>query len=259
MQLIFEGKIVGFLTITFIMTVAWYIMHNAEKGKSYYIRRLRQVDAIDEIIARCVEMDSELLFLPGGGDLNSTGSIPAALSVLGILSYVAAKAAEYGAKIHLPTIQFVSYNIQAEILRDAYITADKPELFVEGETIRYLPSGTDRPYILNRISREKPAGGILIGAWWHQSVIYSDALQQVDSLTLGGTDSSGSIPYFIASCNYSLISEEMYAMSAYLSGDPILTSSLVGQDIAKYLVMIISVVGSLLTILGLPLVNWLTM
>lgn len=255
MSLIFEGKIVGFLTITYVMIVAWYFMYNAEKGKSYHIRRLRQVDAIDEIVARCVEMDSELLFIPGGGDLNSTGSIPAALSVLGILSYVAAKAAEYGAKIHLPTIQFVSYNIQAEILRDAYIAAGKPELFVEGDTIRYLPSGTDRPYILNRISRLKPAGSIFVGAIWHQAVIYSDALQQVGSLTLGGTDSSGAIPYLVASCQYSLISEEMYAISAYLSKDPILTSSLVGQDMAKYLVIILSIVGSLLAILGMPIVD----
>jgi len=248
---------VGFLTLTFVMALIYYFMYNAEGGKSYHIRRLPQVDAIDEIIARCVETNRELLFLGGGGDLNSTDSIPAALSVLGILSYVAAKSAEYGAKIHMPTIQFVSYNIQTEILREAYESAGKPEMFDELNTILYLPSGADRPYILNRISAEKPAGSILVGAWWHQTIIYCEALQRADALTLGGTDYAGNIAFMVAASNYSLIGEEMYALSAYLSNESILTSSLVGQDIAKYLVMIVSIVGALLSTLGLPIVNWL--
>ena len=43
------------------------------------------------------------------------------------------------------------------------------------------------------------------------------------------------MPFFVAACDYTLIGEEFYAASAYLSESPAELGSLKGQDLAKVL------------------------
>jgi hypothetical protein len=44
------------------------------------------------------------------------------------------------------------------------------------------------------------------------------------------------LPFFVAACDYTLIGEELFAASAYLSREPKLLGSLKGQDIGGKLV-----------------------
>jgi hypothetical protein len=76
-------------------------------------------------------------------------------------------------------------------------------------------------------------------------------------MTLGGTDTTHNIPFMVAANNYSMIGEEMYAMSAYLSEDETLGSSLVGQDLGKYLVIAMTIIGVLLSAAGYDVGAWL--
>jgi hypothetical protein len=77
-------------------------------------------------------------------------------------------------------------------------------------------------------------------------------------MTMGGTDTTHNIPFMVAANNYSMIGEEMYAMSAYLSRDPVLGSTLAGQDVGKYLVMVITIIGVLLAAAGMPVADWMS-
>ena len=46
------------------------------------------------------------------------------------------------------------------------------------------------------------------------------------------------LPFFVAACDYTLIGEELFAASAYLSREPKLLGSLKGQDIGGKLVFL---------------------
>jgi hypothetical protein len=257
MSLITEGRIVGLGVLAVICGAIYYFLYNAEKGKLVNIRRLPQVDAIDELIARCVEMNRELWFIPGGGQMTNAFVLPGILSVFGILAYVTQRCAEFGAKIHCPTRNPIAYNIQFEIMREAYEAAGKPEEFDPLETIVYFPGGAMRPYIVQGAHSRKPAAAILLGAYYHQTIIFCESLQRAGAMTMGGTDTTHNIPFMVAANNYSLIGEEMYAMSAYLSKDPVLGSTLAGQDIGKYLAMAMTIIGVLLAAAGMPVADWL--
>ena len=76
-------------------------------------------------------------------------------------------------------------------------------------------------------------------------------------MTLGGTDTTHNIPFMVAANNYSMIGEEMYAMSAYLSDDPTLASTLAGQDIGKYIIVLITIIGVILSAIGIPFTEWI--
>ena len=64
------------------------------------------------------------------------------------------------------------------------------------------------------------------------------------------TDAEHQLPFFITTCDYTLIGEELYAASAYLSRKPELVGSLRAQDVGKLLIMLLIVLGTLLVTLG---------
>ena len=54
------------------------------------------------------------------------------------------------------------------------------------------------------------------------------------------------MPFFVVACDYTLIGEELYAASAYLTREPVLLGSIRGQDIAKGILILIAIIGVVL-------------
>jgi len=256
MSILVEGRILGLAILILVTAAILYYMQSAQAGKPVKLRRLPQIDVIDEIVARCVEMDKGLWFLSGQGIMTNASQLPGIISTFGILSYVTEKCAEYGCPIHHPTNLPIAYNIQYELMKEAYEVAGKPEEFHPLDTILYIPAGAGRPYVTNESWKRKPAGAIMTGFWYHYTIIYAEALQRAGAMTLGGTDTTHNIPFMVAANNYSMIGEEMYAMSAYLSKDPVLGSSLAGQDVGKYIIIALSILAILAGMAGIPVTSW---
>jgi hypothetical protein len=67
------------------------------------------------------------------------------------------------------------------------------------------------------------------------------------------------IPFFIAACDYTIIGDEYYAASAYLSREPTLLGSLVGQDYSKAIILALIVIGvismTMLALTTLPFIE----
>ena len=59
------------------------------------------------------------------------------------------------------------------------------------------------------------------------------------------------LPFFVAACDYTLIGEELFAASAYLSREAKLLGSLKGQDLGKAIFLVSIVVGLILEHFGL--------
>jgi hypothetical protein len=69
------------------------------------------------------------------------------------------------------------------------------------------------------------------------------------------------LPFFVAACDYTLIGEELFAASAYLSGEPKQLGSIKGQDVAKFIAMIAIIIGVISATISaawdIPFFNWL--
>ena len=98
--------------------------------------------------------------------------------------------------------------------------------------------------------REKPAACFYMGAFFAESLILAETGNTIGAIQVAGTAMPAQLPFFVAACDYTLIGEEFFAASAYLSGEPDQLGSLKGQDIGKVIVFIGIVIGAGLLTLG---------
>jgi hypothetical protein len=57
------------------------------------------------------------------------------------------------------------------------------------------------------------------------------------------------LPFFVTACDYTIIGEEYYAATAYLTKEPTMLGSLVGQDIGKATMTVLVLAGVICAIL----------
>jgi hypothetical protein len=74
-------------------------------------------------------------------------------------------------------------------------------------------------------------------------LIFAETANSVGAIQVAGSTEKSQTPFFIAACDYVLIGDEFYAASAYLTRQPILVGSLVGQDWCKVLMAATIFVG----------------
>jgi len=101
-------------------------------------------------------------------------------------------------------------------------------------------------YLQGMMVREKPAACFYMGTFFAESLILAETGNSIGAIQIAGTAMPAQLPFFVAACDYTLIGEEFFAASAYLSGEPDQLGSLKGQDVGKLIVGIIVVVGVLL-------------
>jgi hypothetical protein len=70
------------------------------------------------------------------------------------------------------------------------------------------------------------------------------------SIQIAGTDQVAQLPFFVAATDYTLIGEELYAASAYLSQEPVQLGTLKAQDYTKALVMVYIILGAIFMVAG---------
>jgi len=205
-----------------------------------FIRRIQGLTAIDEAIGRATEMGRPMLCSIGLGTID----VPT-LQALSITSYIIRNSARFNTRAIVPVADSQIFPVTEEAIREAYTAEGRPEQY-NGDDVRFL---SDRQFafaaaVSGILHREKVAACFFFGTFFAEALIFSETGQQVGAIQVAGTPSTTQIPFFIASCDYVIIGDEFYAASAYLSREPTLLGSIVGQDIAKALLIILIVIGS---------------
>jgi hypothetical protein len=79
--------------------------------------------------------------------------------------------------------------------------------------------------------------------FYAESLILAETGFSTGAIQTAGTAQASQLPFFVVSCDYTLIGEELFAASAYLSRDPQQLGSLKGHDFGKLLVILLIVAG----------------
>ena len=215
----------------------------ARRGWPVKIRRIAGLDAVEEAVGRATEMGRSCFFIAGVQDLNEMQTVAG----ITVLSHVAKITAEYDARLEMPTARSLVMTTARETVQASYLAAGRPDSYVEDD-IYYV---TDEQFgfaafATGKMVREKPAACFYMGCFFAESLMLAETANTVGAIQIAGTAEPAQLPFFIAACDYTLIGEEFYAASAYLSGDPDQQGSLKGQDYGKLFVACLLIVGSLL-------------
>lgn len=219
----------------------------ARSGRKLFIRKIAGLEAVDEAIGRATEMGRPILFIPGIQDMDNVQTIAG----LTILARVAKVAAEYETTLNVPVSRSLVMTTARETLREAYLAAGRPDAYND-EMVHYL---TDEQFgyvaaVSGIMVRDKPATCFYMGAFYAESLIMAETGHEIGAIQIAGTAQPAQLPFFVAACDYTLIGEELFAASAYLSNEPKQLGSLKGQDTGKALGMVAIAVGTLLFTLG---------
>lgn len=206
------------------------------------------LEALDEAIGRATEMGRPVHFSPGIGAVSDAQTL-AALSILG---YVAKRCARYDTEIIATNRYTVVYPIAEEIVKQAFVEEGKMANY-KVENVRFI-SEDQFAYasgVTGIMHREKPVANLLLGAFWAESLIFAEVGATAGAIQIAGTANTHQIPFFVAACDYTLIGEELYAASAYLTREPVLMGSLVVQDWGKMFAAVAIAIGVLLETAGI--------
>ena len=240
MQIFNESKAwLAIFMIIFCGLVAYFV-NRARSGKKLWVREIAGLAAIDEAVGRATEMGRPVLFVIGIQDINEIQT----LAGLTVLSRVARTAAEYGAQIEVPTCRSLVMAAARETVEASYLAAGQPDSY-QPDRIHYL---TDEQFafvagVTGYMVREEPAACIYMGGFYAESLILAETGNYIGAIQVAGTAMPSQLPFFVAACDYTLIGEEFFAASAYLSGDPLQIGSLKGQDWGKFVSVIVLVIG----------------
>ncbi len=239
--------LVGSVVLSFILL---YFIGRARKNPNLFIRRISGLDAVDEALGRATEMGRPTLYVPG---LSSIADV-ATIASLNILGEVAKKTAKFGTPLIVPNTDPIVYTVAREIVKESYTSVGRPDSFTQ-DIVFFV---TDQQFAFAAavdgiMTREKPATNFLIGMFFAEALILAETGAATGAVQIAGTDAVSQLPFFITACDYTLIGEELYAASAYLSREPLLLGGIKGQDYGKALIVIVIVVGTLLALTaGLP-------
>jgi hypothetical protein len=243
----FNGYLTGVAVaiIAFTIVVVWFIWR-AKRGEKLFLRRIAGLEAVDEAIGRATEMGRAVLYVPGIGYMSDISTVAS----MNILGEVAKKTAHYGTKINVPNRDPVVFTVAREVVKGAYTEAGRPDAYDPDSVHFVVEYGLAyASAVSGYMVREKPAANLFLGYFAAESLILAETGASTGAIQIAGTDQVTQLPFFIVACDYTLIGEELYAASAYLAREPLMLGALKGQDVGKFIFLMILILGSLISVI----------
>lgn len=226
------------MILAFILPVIFCIF-KAKKGTNYEIRRIVGIDKVEEAVGRSVEMGRPISFTTG-----LTGLSPLLYACMGILRHVVGKVAKFGTPLIISSGDPETIALIDSTTQRAYRDSKKSSSY-DPAYIRFLSSeqfAFASGYI-GLIERENVGATFIFGSYAAESLILASAGQRVGAMQIAGTTAPEQVPFFVTTCDYTVIGEELYAAGAYLTKDPVQVGSLRASDIAKLFLILIIILG----------------
>ncbi|RMG20581.1 MAG: fibronectin type III domain-containing protein [Deltaproteobacteria bacterium] len=237
-----DRTIVLLFIVVFSVLIGYFLDQARRGAERMYIRRIPGIDAIEEAVGRATEMGRPVLYVPGIEEMYDIQTIASML----ILGKVAEMVAEYNTEIIVANrVPFVM-TVAEEVVRQGFYNAGRPEAH-KPENIRFI---SDEQFAFTAgtngiMLRERPATNLYLGRFFAESLILAETGFQAKAIQVAGTAEVTQLPFFIAACDYTLIGEELFAASAYLSREPRILSTLKAADWFKVLLVVLIVAGAL--------------
>ncbi|HRY83180.1 MAG TPA: hypothetical protein P5533_00955 [Candidatus Cloacimonadota bacterium] len=238
-----SSKKITLLASILLMVLVVYAIIITRK-REVYIRPIAGLEEIDNAVGRATEMGRPVMFVPGWGSLGEVCTIASMM----ILNQIAKKTAEFDIRLINPHCDYFVMPVAQEMVQSAYSEAGRPDAYDQSDI--FFISDNQFPFCagVNGITiRERVATVFYMGYFNAEALLLTETGNQAGAIQIAATDAVTQVPFFITTCDYTLIGEEFYAASAYLSKNHELVSMLKAQDYFKLVIVIVVIIGALLS------------
>lgn len=248
------GRVYILIFVVIFFLFLLYFISIARKGKSIFIRKIPGLDAIDDAIGRATEMGRPILFCTGLGGISALSTIAS----LSIFSEIVKKIAQYGTRVLVPNYDPIVMAAAKEVAKNSYQQVGRPDLYRDRDIFFVTSNQFGYVASVNALMvREQTATNLYLGSFAAEALLLSETGAANRSIQIAGTDSVAQLPFFVVTCDYTLIGEELYAAGTYISKEPILISTLKVQDIFKVIIFAAILVESLLNSFNFEFLKYL--
>jgi hypothetical protein len=245
------NKLNNLIVVVLITGLLLYFLARARRNPNLFVRPIPGLQALDEALGRATEMGRPVYFIHGLGFAYDIGTI-AAITILGRVSR---RVADFDTQLRVTSFDPLVLSMSREVVREAYVQSGRPDAF--REDILTYPASEQFPYVAavcGMMLREKPAANIMMGRFYAESLILAEVGATTGAIQIAGTDAYTQLPFFVVASDYTLLGEELFAASAYLSRDPIQLSALKMIDTMKVILGGVVLVGVVALVFGWKLI-----
>ena len=229
------------LTLSVIFIMLYEIKLTKFNNKLPFLRSIPGLKAIEEAVGRSTEMGKPILFVPGIMDMNEVETVAGVV----VLGHVANMTAKYETELDVPVARAIVMQAARQVSKEAYLTQGRPELYNE-DMVHYI---TDDQFayaaaVNGIMQRDEPAACLYMGKFFAESLLFAETGNSIGAIQIAGTGSQTQIPFFVTACDYTLMGEEFFAASAYLSQEPDLIAGITAQDLIKVILVSVILIGT---------------
>jgi hypothetical protein len=244
--MLIEGRVFTLVLVIVFTAAILYLARELDSGKrEVALARTPVFDAMDEAVGRAAEMGRPVHYTFGTGEMDA--SVFASFKILG---YVVSKCAKMDVGMIVTLAWAEEFPMAEEIVKNAWRNEGKTDK-CRPDFVRYLSrSFSYTTGIFAVMVRERPAANFAIGPFYNESLLIPTAGRRVGAMQIGRTAVTIQVPFLVATCDYTLVGEDMMVAGAYLSGTPLEIASVAAQDVAKCGAIILCILGCLLNLFG---------
>ena len=241
-----EGRIAQAVLLIVVLAATYEASKIASK-RHLKTRGIPGLERIDAWIKEAAKLDRGVFFSPGTGGVTS----PDTLAGLALLGYVVKRCVEDGARILVANADPQVQQATEDIVKGAYNKAGKEKEY-SPDMVRYI-SARQFAYaagVMGILRRERPAVNFFVGDFQAEALQIAEAGRTEAIAQIAGTSNTDQLPFFMTTCDQTLIGEELYTAQGYLSSDPEAISALVANDAGKILAILLVLAGVILVTFG---------
>lgn len=256
LNVLVNGRTAQFTLLVFFwaLTALGVMLSRKSYGLSmpsmFQIRKLPALDAVEELIARATEMGRPIGYVTAGSP--TTTQAPQYIAGLKILTYVAELNAKLGGRMIVSCYAPDALPFNRETVQTAYRKVGVPEKYDEMDVRFTAPDQLAAATTIAATNfRENIAVQFFVGHLTGNTTMILGG-KPLDAINFAATANTSNMAFMVSASQYFLIAAELFAASAYLSEDDAQVGSLFGEEMMKWFLVAVTIIGVVALALGNP-------
>ncbi|MCB7130085.1 MAG: hypothetical protein J3T61_11175, partial [Candidatus Brocadiales bacterium] len=128
------------------------------------------------------------------------------LAAINILSRIATRVAEYDTVLKVVNNDPIVLTVSQEVVKESYLEAGRPDAYNQDNVV--MVASEQFPYVVavcGIMTREKTAANFFVGFFYAESLLLAETGASTGAIQVAMTDSYTQLPFFITTCDYTLM------------------------------------------------------